>query len=74
MWTEASQAFEKALQVGGISQGDMLAVKCELGLIFKEQGKTEEALKLFREKSTAEQRFRSATAGVNKGTKKSWRK
>lgn len=48
MWAEAIQAFEKALKVGGISQGDTLAVKCELGLIFKEQGKTEKALDLFR--------------------------
>jgi len=48
MWAEARQAFEKALKVGGISQGDTLAVKCELGLIFKEQGKMEEALELFR--------------------------
>ena len=71
MWAEAGQAFEKALKVGGISQGDTLAVKCELGLIFKAQGKTEEALDLFRKIPAVEQRFRNAKDGVNKGTKKS---
>ncbi len=63
MWAEASQAFQEALKVGGISQGDTLAMKCELGLILKEQGKTEEALELFRETSAVEQTFRNATAG-----------
>ncbi len=74
MWAEASQAFEKALKVGGISQGDTLAVKCELGLIFKEQGKTEEALDLFRKIPAVNQRFLNKKEGANKGTKKSARK
>jgi tetratricopeptide (TPR) repeat protein len=74
MWAEASQAFEKALEEDGISQGDTLAVKCELGLIFKEQGKTEEALELFRNNPAVDQRFRNEKDGANTGTKKSARK
>jgi tetratricopeptide (TPR) repeat protein len=74
MLAEAGQAFEKALKVGGMSQGDALAVKSELGLIFREQGKPEQALKLFRKDSTVERRVRKATDGVNKGLKKSARR
>jgi len=71
MWAEASQAFEKALEEQGISQADTLAVKCELGLIFKEQGKTEEALELFMNNPAEDQRFLNAKEGANKGKKKS---
>ena len=49
MWEEAHQAFAKALRVDGISQQNILAVKYELGLILKEQGKTKEALELLEE-------------------------
>ena len=71
MWTEASQAFEKALNVGGISRADVLAVKCELGLIFTEQEKREEALEPLITHSAVERRFRKAKAGVTGDTKKS---
>jgi len=49
LWEEAHQAFEKALRVDGISREKILAAKLELGLIFKEQGKMEEALDLLGE-------------------------
>ncbi len=74
MWTEAVQAFEKAVKAGGTCQADTLAVKSQMSLIFKEQGKTEEALKLFREESSVEDRFPKGTMGVNRRTKKSVRK
>jgi tetratricopeptide (TPR) repeat protein len=59
MWEEARQAFERALQVEGISRENQLAVKCELGVVLKKQGKTEEAFKIVREISASDQRFRN---------------
>jgi tetratricopeptide (TPR) repeat protein len=70
MWEEACQAFEKALKEDGSSQGNILAVKYELGLIFKEQGKTEEALELLRQISSVDQRFRNTTYELKKLTRK----
>jgi tetratricopeptide (TPR) repeat protein len=70
MWEEARQAFEKALKEDGSSQGNILAVKYELGLIFKGQGKTEEALELLRHISSLDQRFRNTTYEVKKLTRK----
>jgi tetratricopeptide (TPR) repeat protein len=59
-WDEACSAFERALAVKGISQEKKLEVKYELGLIYKESGKTEEALHLLREISAMNQGFLNA--------------
>jgi len=48
----------------------ILAVKYELGLIFKEQGKTEEALELLRQISSVDQRLRNTIYEVEKLTRK----
>lgn len=60
MWDQARQALEKALKIQGISQDQRLRVKYELGLLYKEQGKKEEALGIFREISAVDQNFRDA--------------
>ena len=59
-WEEAAQAFQRALRVKGIPPEKILAVKYELGLIYKRQGKTEAALELLREISAADQKFPDA--------------
>jgi len=58
LWDEAHQSFEKALGVGGIPQEQKLNVKYELGLLYQEQGRTEEALELLREIAAVDQGFR----------------
>lgn len=58
MWEEACQSFEKALKIIGIPQGKKLSAKYELGLMYKNQGKTEEALELLREIAAVDQGFR----------------
>jgi tetratricopeptide (TPR) repeat protein len=58
MWIDARQAFEKALLVPGITQEQKLRVKYELGLLYKEEGKAEEALKILREISAVDQSYR----------------
>jgi tetratricopeptide (TPR) repeat protein len=67
MWEEARQSFERALQVEGISRENQLAVKCELGVILKEQGKTAEALEILRKISGGDQKFQNTK--VNEGYK-----
>jgi len=57
MWEDALQAFEKALKVKGVPQERILEVKYEMGLIFKEEGKIEEALEV-RQISNENQGFR----------------
>ena len=59
-WEEAAQAFQRALKVEGIPPEKILEVKYELGSIYKQQGKTEEALGLLREISAVDQKFRDA--------------
>jgi tetratricopeptide (TPR) repeat protein len=71
MWEEARRAFERALQVDGVSSGNQLAVKCELGLILKEQGKTEEALELLWEISGSDQKVQDTKDKSNSRKKKS---
>jgi tetratricopeptide (TPR) repeat protein len=66
MWDQAREAFEKALKVQGISQGKRLQVKYELGLLYKEQGKKEEALRIFREISVVDQNFRGAKDEISR--------
>lgn len=58
LWDEARQSFEKALQMGGIPQEKKLNAKYELGLLYQEQGRTEEAFKLLREIASVDQGFR----------------
>jgi tetratricopeptide (TPR) repeat protein len=59
-WDEAIQSFQKALRMEGIPREKILEVKYELGLILKQQGKKEEALRLLREISTVDTKFREA--------------
>lgn len=66
MWDQARQAFEKALKVPGVSQGERLRVKYELGLLYKEQGKTEEALQILREISAVDRSFQGAKNEIAK--------
>ena len=66
MLEEACQAFEKALQVKGVSQKKTLEVKYELGLINRELGRSEEALKLLREIAEMDQEGLTIKNGVGK--------
>lgn len=59
MHNEARQSFEKALLVEGIPKERISEVKYALGLLYKEEGRTEEALKLLREICTVDQKFRN---------------
>jgi tetratricopeptide (TPR) repeat protein len=59
-WEKAVQSFQKALRMEGIPREKILEVKYELGLIYKQQGKKEEALRLLREISTVDTKFREA--------------
>jgi tetratricopeptide (TPR) repeat protein len=59
-WNEAAEAFQRAMQTAGISKEKILEVKYELGLVYKEQGRTEEALGLLREISAGEKKYREA--------------
>lgn len=59
-WEEAAQSFQKALRMQGIPREKILEVKYELGLIYKQQGKKEEALALLREISAVKTKFREA--------------
>jgi hypothetical protein len=52
--------LKKALQIQGIPKEKMIEVKYELGLICKQEGKTEEALGLMREILAVDQKFRDA--------------
>jgi tetratricopeptide (TPR) repeat protein len=65
-WEEAAQAFQRALRVEGIPREKILEVKYELGLIYKQQGKTEAALGLLREISAADQKFRDAKKEITR--------
>jgi len=58
MLDESRQSFEKALQVEGTAREEIMNVKYELGLLYKELGRKEEGLKLLREVATAEQEVR----------------
>jgi tetratricopeptide (TPR) repeat protein len=55
---ESCQSFEKALQVEGIPQEEIMKIKYELGLLYKGLGRKEEGLKLLREVATADQEVR----------------
>jgi len=59
-WDKAVQSFQKALRMEGIPREKILEVKYELGLIYKQQGKKEEALALLREISAVNKKFREA--------------
>ena len=59
-WEKAVQSFQKALRMEGIPREKILEVKYELGLIYKQQGKKEEALGLLREISAVNTKFRDA--------------
>ncbi len=59
-WSEAAQALKKALHIQGIPKDKVIEVKYELGLICKQEGKTDEALGLMREILAVDQKFRDA--------------
>jgi len=59
-WDEAARAFEKAMRMGGVPKEKVLEVKYELGMVYKRQGRTEEALGLLREISAGDKRYRIA--------------
>ena len=58
MLEESRQSFEKALQIEGMAREEIMNVKYELGLLYKELGRKEEGLKLLREVANAEQDVR----------------
>ncbi len=59
-WSEAALALQKALHIQGIPKHKVIEVKYELGLIRKQEGKTDEALGLMREILAVDQKFRDA--------------
>ena len=59
-WAEAAQAFQSAIQEEGIPQEKILEVKYELGLVYKQEGKTDQALGLLREISSGDLKHREA--------------
>lgn len=63
-WDEASQAFQRALKITGIPKEKILEVKYELGLVYKEQGKKEEALGILRELSAGDRNYREAKSEI----------
>ena len=63
---EAKEVFEKALKMKGIPKEKILEVKYELGLLYKETGKAEEALRLLREISTSEQKWKKGKDEIQK--------
>jgi tetratricopeptide (TPR) repeat protein len=65
-WEEAAQAFQKALKMEGNPREKLLEVKYELGLVYKEQGKNEEALKLLKEISAVDQKFRDTKDEISR--------
>jgi tetratricopeptide (TPR) repeat protein len=65
MFEEARQAFEKALRMKGISPEKILKIKYELGLLYKEMGRPEEAIQFLKEISAAPQ----SRVGMDEGGK-----
>jgi hypothetical protein len=57
------------MQTTGVSKEKILEVKYELGLIYKEQGKKEEALGLLREISAGDKKYRDAKDEIARITK-----
>ena len=49
MRDESQLSFEKALRIDGATPEKILNVKYILGLLYQEQGRTEDALKLLQE-------------------------
>ena len=72
MLDEARETLQKALKIQGISQEKRLNVKYELGLIYKAQGKVEDAFKILREISEVDQGFRDTEKEIGrlKGNRK----
>ena len=56
-WNEAAKVFQKALQMEGVPQEKTLQVKYELGLVYKQLGKTDEALGLLREIAAVDEKY-----------------
>lgn len=70
-WELAAKSFQKALRMDGIPAEKVLEVKYELGLVYKQHGRTEEALGLLREIYSVNQKYRDAKdeiAGLTKQT------
>jgi len=66
MLDEARQTLQEALKMPGVSKEKKLNVKYELGLLYKAQGKTEEAFKMLREISEVDQGFRDTEKEIGK--------
>jgi tetratricopeptide (TPR) repeat protein len=66
MLDEARQTLQSALKIQGISQEKRLNVKYELGLLYKAQGKTEEAFKILKEISEVDQGFRDTEQEIGR--------
>ena len=66
MLDEARETLQRALKIPGISQEKKLNIKYELGLLYKAQGKTEEAFKILREISEVDQGFRDTEKEIGK--------
>jgi len=61
---EAAQAFQRALRMEGLPRERVAEVKYELGLIYKQMGKTDEALGLLGEISPVDHKFRDAGSEI----------
>ena len=66
MLDEARETLQRALKIQGISQEKRLNVKYELGLLYKAQGKTEEAFKILKEISEVDQDFRDTEQEIGR--------
>ena len=66
MLDEARETLQRALRMPGISKEKRLNVKYELGLLYKAQGKTEEAFKILREISEVDQSLRDTEKEMGK--------
>lgn len=60
MRDESQRSFEKALRIAGTAQGEILNVKYILGLLYQEQGRIEDALKLLQEIAAMGKGFQKA--------------
>jgi len=66
MLDESQETLQRALKIQGVSQEKRLNVKYELGLLYKAQGKTEEAFKILREISEVDQGFRDTEKEIGR--------
>ena len=63
-WNEACRVFEIALRVKGIPEEKKREAKYELGLVYKELGKTEKAFQVLREVAAVDHEFLTGQDGA----------